>query len=666
MARILVILTLIAAVVIVPGLVFGQNASVSVGRIIFVILGVGFIIFVHELGHYLTARLVGARVYRFYLGFAPVFKIFGLKISLKIISFKKGGTEYGIGALIFGGFCEIAGQDPTQTKGKPYELMSKTPSQRALVFAAGAIMNAIFGFLLFMLAFTIGVSFVTPEVGRTLPDKPAWKAGIRSGDRIRSVNGKPVTEFNEFAITISLMRPGSKAEVVVDRDGKELAFTLKPELSPRGTGLWVGVGSIDAPVIKSVEKKSPADEAGIEPGDRIKRVLYKNPETGADEDFVINTFDDFRDAVSLPYLVGKEIEVEIERAGEKKMLKIVPTRHKAYIEMPRLGIEPVGYPLAGKSLRVKSVRGGPSQGNRFKEGDEIVSINNRKFIYFPYLPIEFPGAEEIVFTVLRKTGDGGEKEITFSIPARAAHKWIGKAEEVLLEDAEGLVVTRVIKGSPASKPLNERGDRLEAGDVILSVGGDELSEWGNYSLAMMKHENKTVAIAWKRGDEKFEGNITPATGMGDPAYIGVSPKSKRFMLREGPLAACALGWERTVLWGKRVFLILRSLTVDRTVSGKNLAGPIGIAHVSYKVLDFGVGYLIYLLALISINLCIVNLLPIPILDGGHLLFLLIEKIKGSPVGIKVQTAAFTAGMVLILAMLFYVTFNDIMRLFTGF
>lgn len=663
MHRIIVLAALVAALVFVPGLLFGPDAQIVVTNILIVLLGVGFIIFVHELGHFLTAKWVGAKVHKFYLGFGPTVSIFGKKVSLTLVKFNIGETEYGIGAIMFGGFVEIDGQDATQARGKPYELMSKTPGQRALVFAAGAIMNAVFGFLFFIIAFTVGVSFAQPEVGGVTPETPAWKAGIKPGDKILSINGRTVDEFGEFGTTIALMRPKQTANIKIERNGKKLDFDITPVPAPGGRGLHIGVSPAQSNVIETVIKNSPADNAGLLPGDEIIRVVYEKPFGGDLVNSSISSFDDFRVAMSPGYLVGRNVSVILNRAGEGRMeLTMRPVAHEQLANQPKLGIEPATYPMAAKGMRVSDVVGNPSESNEFKPGDTILSIEGRKFEVMPDLRLAFPAKTELQFKVTRTDGTIDE----FSVPADEAYEWLNLQREVSLEDPRQVVVARIVPGSPAEAALNEKGDTLMLGDVVTSLNGKPMESWIDFSDAVNRAGNGSMTVGWKRGDKVFTGVIAPALGLTDRAYIGVTAKFKKYDKQVGPIAAVALGWERTVLWGKRVFLVLRSLTVDQTVSSRQLAGPIGIAHISYKVLEDGLGRFIYILALISVNLAIVNLIPFPILDGGHLLFLLIEKIKGSPVSVKVQGYAFTAGAVLLIAMFLYVTFNDITRFITGF
>jgi regulator of sigma E protease len=122
------------------------------------------------------------------------------------------------------------------------------------------------------------------------------------------------------------------------------------------------------------------------------------------------------------------------------------------------------------------------------------------------------------------------------------------------------------------------------------------------------------------------------------------------------------GWNQSVVWGKRIFLMLGALA-RQDVAPRNLAGPVGIVHIGKRVADEGFSKLLYVLAMISINLGVFNLLPFPILDGGHLLFLLIEKLKGSPVDERVQGLVHLGAFVILIGLALYVTYHDILRLF---
>ena len=175
----------------------------------------GILVFVHELGHFLVAKKSGIRVERFSLGFPP-----------KMIGKKIGDTEYCISWIPLGGYVKMAGEEPDrdEIKGEPWEFMSKPVGIRALVVAAGPIMNFVLAILVFWgIIFFAGRHEIHEEsnqIGLVAPGGPADKAGIKAGDRIISINGKEVTSYTQMR-EIILQQVEKPIEVKWLRNGKE-------------------------------------------------------------------------------------------------------------------------------------------------------------------------------------------------------------------------------------------------------------------------------------------------------------------------------------------------------------------------------------------------------------------------------------------------------------
>src|SRR5262245_24604792 len=216
----------------------------SIVNLVYAIFGIGIIIFIHELGHFLLAKRVGVRVEKFSLGFDPVIR--GRRLSL--LSFRRGETEYSIGAIPFGGYVKMAGETSMERKDQPDrrprgdELVGKPPGARAMVFAAGAAFNIISAFLFFILAFKIGVSFTAPVIGKAEPGHPAWEAGMRPGDRIESIDGKSINDFHEIAIASALGDPDRPRTFVVRRGDRLLEpMVIVPQWTPEQGFHTIGV-----------------------------------------------------------------------------------------------------------------------------------------------------------------------------------------------------------------------------------------------------------------------------------------------------------------------------------------------------------------------------------------------------------------------------------------
>lgn len=625
-----------------------------------VVIGIGLIIFFHELGHFLAAKWVGVGVRKFYLGFAPAFVVGKKKIVMKFFSFKRGETEYGVGMLPLGGFVDMVGERTDEArKGLPNELTSKKPSQRAIIFASGAIMNAITTFLFFILAFGIGVSFVDPVVGTVERGSPAWQKGVNIGDKIIAVNGEPKDDFTEVGMAIALSDEGKDLTLTVEREENGAArtfdLTVTPVRDPRGAGMSIGIGVNMLPVVAQVTPDSPAQRCGIQNGDKIVALSYTDPESGEEVTGKVVTFSDILSTVSQEKFIGNKVNIHIERRTtlpdggrrtEQLILTTAPERHPDSKGVFRIG--------AGQfqPLVVKAIRENSKASESLRVGDIITEIGGTP-IYSPAdLPRILSGKGRTTFT-LERTG----KPYVTEADTESLSSML---DDVAFEPPQNSPrVGFVMPGMPAEKA------GLQAGDTIIKVAGREVSSFVELSRIVRASGGRPFPIVWERwkGDARQRFSAVVAPEEERVGYLGIKPEQPRFIKKCGLVESCVLGTKRALLWAQRVFLVLRGL-FTRTVSAENLAGPVGIFTISYAVTQYGLGTLLYFLGLISINLAIINIFPIPV-SWRIFLFLIIEKIKGSPVALKTQIAAQTIGFILLMALVVFVTYNDILRLTTG-
>lgn len=188
--------------------------------ILFAIIALGALIFIHELGHFIFAKTFGVGVEKFSLGFGP--KIFGKKI---------GETEYLLSALPLGGYVKMVGEgDDVELTGEERErsFSDKAPLKRIAIVAAGPVFNLLFAYVIFIVIYLVGVPAVTSKVGEVMPGKPAAKAGILAGDQITAVNGKAIARWEDFAKTISQGKL-APLEIEVRRGQENLKFRMVPE-----------------------------------------------------------------------------------------------------------------------------------------------------------------------------------------------------------------------------------------------------------------------------------------------------------------------------------------------------------------------------------------------------------------------------------------------------
>lgn len=184
------------------------------------IVVLGVLIFVHELGHFIFAKLFGVGVEKFSLGFGP-----------KVVGFSRGETEYLISAFPLGGYVKMVGEAPdaeVSPEDSHRSFQSKTPLQRIVVVAAGPVFNLLFAWLAFVVVYMIGVPAMTARIGEVVKDKPAARAGIAANDLITAINGTAVTRWDDVAKAIAATKGGA-VEVRVRRGGADLAFRVTPE-----------------------------------------------------------------------------------------------------------------------------------------------------------------------------------------------------------------------------------------------------------------------------------------------------------------------------------------------------------------------------------------------------------------------------------------------------
>ncbi len=689
-------------------------------HILLALLGLGFLIFVHELGHFLAAKRCGIRVETFCLGFQPT--LFGFR--MRFLAFRSGETEYVIGMLPFGGYLKMAGEELHDEKsGAPDEFASKPPAQRALVLVAGASMNIFFAFVFFILAFAVGVPFESTTVGSVLPGGPAWHAGLRSGDRVLEVDGSEMTDSMELHTTLALGGITERELTVAGADGTRRVLGVTPALD-RSRGLpSAGFGPARSSLVHAVEESSPSHRAGLRKGDRVLGFVLEDGSTRFEIPSHFSPSErwdvllDFMSQATAPV-----VTLEVEKPdGARSTLRVAgETRPQ-----PVLGAAPVNRVIA-------LVHPASAAARVLEAGWEIVLVNDRPITRLDaWSVVEAAGGKDRV-TFATAHGRSGEvrtndlvdwlrqdvaviagtslidKVAAGSLAARHGLREgdrlltvngqpihgnrlsMGDTLERLLADAatavrvtwsrDGMLGSAAIDERPAVPrflptqethavigSLHPEGAAVKAGllpgDRILKLNDAEIDDWEDvlaqeYAAPANGADTALLRVLVRRGDaapQLFEVVLEPSA-----RYLGFGLATEEVKLHKPMAEACVLGAKRTLVWVKKTFLTLRALA-RREVAARNLSGPVGMIHITKEVVQLGWGKTLFILALISLNLGILNLLPFPILDGGHLTFLAIEKLKGSPVSDRVQYWAHLTAFVLLISLALFVTYHDIQK-----
>ncbi|OGC94457.1 MAG: RIP metalloprotease RseP [candidate division Zixibacteria bacterium RBG_16_48_11] len=226
---------------------------------------------------------------------------------------------------------------------------------------------------------------------------------------------------------------------------------------------------------------------------------------------------------------------------------------------------------------------------------------------------------------------------------------------------ESTVIGQLSPSGPAEKA------GLKPGDKILSVNGTPVTDFKQMAGIIYEQVEKPVLVVWERGGQVFQREITTFkekeyNKKGESRYtgrIGISPETSHRSLNLFESLTGGIG-VTSKLCGE-IFSVLYGL-ITGTMSLKTLGGPIFIAQAAGQTAQQGISALLFFTALLSVNLAILNLLPIPVLDGGHLLFLAIEKIRRRPLSVKQRTVMQQVGMGFLLVLILFITYNDIFRL----
>ncbi|MGA8145903.1 MAG: RIP metalloprotease RseP [Candidatus Acidiferrales bacterium] len=279
----------------------GLIALVSVSVVL------GIMIFVHEWGHFIAAKLAGVRVEVFSFGFGT--RLFGVK---------RGDTDYRLSALPFGGYVRMAGDNPMEERtGAPDEFLSKPRWVRVLIAIAGPAMNILLAFLIFWGIFWM-VGVPEPQylqqapVVAAVPQTPPISSGIQPGDRIVAVNGVKTPSWDKVFDRLGKAKPGSSAFITVSRNNSEQAVTVVvPSLKSDASNV-LGYPAM-APVADEIAIGFPAEKAGLKPGDTITSINGKTVVTWPQLVEVVRASD------------GRPIPFVIRRDGQDIPLEITPT-----------------------------------------------------------------------------------------------------------------------------------------------------------------------------------------------------------------------------------------------------------------------------------------------------------------------------------------------------
>jgi len=675
-------------------------------NILLAVIGLGLMIIVHEFGHFIVAKLNDIHVEAFSIGFPPV--LFGIRRSeegyrMRILpevfpserkeaeltdeeadewdegrfhfTFGKKGrsgeTEYRIGLIPFGGFVKMLGQEDIgqiKQSDDPRSYANKSVWRRASVISAGVGFNVLSAIVIFMVVFLVGIQLPPPIVGGVYSGSPADKAGLVAGDEIIEVNGKRENlEFSDIGMAAALSLEGEEVAVTVrheDGSVEESALVARkiPELA-KNMKVFGILQPVSLTVEEVTESKALYEKTGLKPGDRITSVNGK----------AVDNLWELKGALRNVYT--DQVPVRAERKGNGDAQVVDTVLGLQYL--PVAGRDKTGYLLSHiysmvPRLKVGSIgeaKGRKDRALNLKEEDIIVEIGDVKDPNFVEMRevTQAHNEQELQLKVFRRDEAGDMEQVTVTVVPKAVRRGgdalIGFTPILEMEQA---VVAETIETEGIG------GLEIPEGARITAVDGTAVKSFYDVIEEIRKHPNERISIDYRLSDE-VAGSVALETGdFGDFIRLEKTVSEEipfkamtELYKASGPIDAIGMGFKKTVQFVVQTYLTLRSVVLT-DIGADNLRGPIGIIEISYTVISrASLSYYLYLLGLISACISVVNFLPMLPFDGGHVLFLVIEKIKGSPVHERVQTSIATVGWVFVGALIIYLTYHDIVRLVTG-
>jgi regulator of sigma E protease len=631
--------------------------------------GLGLLIFIHEYGHYWMAKRQGMTIEAFSIGFGK-----------PIYMWERQGVKWQLCWLPFGGFVRIAGMEK---KGalEPYQIpdgfYGKKPWARIKVALMGPCVNIVFAFVSFCLLWTLGgrsksFSECTQMIGSVDTSSGIYASGVRPGDEILQINRKPFRNFQDLLFTAVLEdAPPQINGIEIDylnQTKKPFQYQFDfPKSSPINERISTMLFTMrpasyliyNQKLSLSLNRNSPMKDTGIEDGDRI---LWVDGEVVFSKDQLVQTINQpmalltvqRADKVFLsriPRLKISDLRLNFEERAE-----IEDWQHEAKIKGKVLDLFFIPYNLSNHCLvessfsyfSAETLQQQPPVVARspleipLASGDRILSVDGIP-VQSTYEMLNFLQSRHIQIIVKKDNSS-------------ASVSW---------KDADKTFVADI-----AWKDLDHIIQSIGTKDVIKQLGNLKLlnpatpKPWSQLSISKEKKEEfEAQSKAQLKQIEEIKNPQEKALAlqMFDQEQrqlkLGIVMLDRPVNYNPSPFTLFGNVFQET--WKTIIALF------SGTITPKYMTGPVGIVQVMQQSWGFGFKEALFWLGMISMNLGILNLLPIPVLDGGHICFSVWEMVTGRPIKSKTMERLIIPFVVLLIALFVYLTYNDLMRLFTG-
>ncbi|MBA3465583.1 MAG: site-2 protease family protein [Deltaproteobacteria bacterium] len=543
--------------------------------VLYFLLLVGVLVLIHELGHFVAAKLLDVKVLRFSIGYGR-----------PLVRVKLGETEYQIGAFPLGGYVRILGiESETDSDGRSFA--SRPLWQRLVIVLAGPAANLLLPVIIYFVLFAGHTTLPAAVIGDVLDGGAAARAGIEPGDRVLEIDGRAVRYWEEIEAAVR-RSPGKELQLRISRNGKVFERYLTPieDTVRRRDGHVAVQGRVGithapfVPLVGVIDGASPAARAGLRTGDLI---------------------------------------------------------------------------ISVDGQAVRNWRDVQRQLGKFARRTSIVYFRGTEIPGVPQIELLGAGFADLV-------------------PETLVDAKLNRQTYTGLEHAE-MFVAHVDAGSPADSA------GLRPGDLVVSLDDKPVAHWMDLDQRLQAEPNKTFKLTWRRagvGDapaETLHAEVTQVwrkqldeynhtvSRLVFGARNDVDRGKGAMVAIEGRVGyAMSKAFSRT---GETISTMSRGFfqIVTGDTPGEALGGPLMMYRVASVSGNKGWDSFLLMLALISVNLGLINLLPIPMLDGGHLLVFAVEGARRKPLTPKQRERIQLAGLILIGLITILAIRNDVMRFF---
>jgi len=642
----------------------------SIAYVFLALLGIGFLIFIHELGHYIMARRVGIIVEVFSIGFGK-----------SICEWEHKGVKWKIGILPFGGYVKMAGMEkkddvePSDVEGGYF---GSKPWDRIKVAFMGPLVNIVFAFLAFALLWAIGgrdkpFADYTQTIGWVQKETGPYDAGIRPGDQVTTVNRRHFRGFQDFLYAAALDRSalqmsgfekdyetGTKTPFTYTFTGQKTLKGLEKAsvaLHTMSAASYLLYDKMPSGASNELLPGSPLEKSGIEYGDQI---VWVDGELIFSKTQLISV-------INLP-----KVLLTVEREGRTFLTRAPLTR----ISDLRLSQNEQGElddwrHEANLKDKVDELLFIPYNLNASGVVEQPISYLDEKSE--PRLPFEVEDRSPLDIPLL----PGDHIVAVQGKPIESSYQLFSE-----LQTKKSLIIVK--KTTPGPTPSWEEGDKefLQSFSVddlekitqtigtknIQKASGDysllntvEPVPMRNFPLSKSQSEAREEKLKARReAIEEISDSKSREAALKDLKHyesrlmLGLVLQDQLVAYNPPPLALFTDVFKET-------YRTLYAL-VSGYLSPKAISGPVGMVQVIQYGWSLGVKEALFWLGMISLNLGLLNLLPIPILDGGHICFAMIESVTKKPLKAKTMERLIFPFVILFIILFVYLTFNDIVRI----